>query len=85
MTSCWSCFSASLSGDELSKALTALAQARDQDKKPVTLNFSGDGERPVRIGYVVETPVWKTSYRLVLPGEADKAKPKLVGWAIVEI
>jgi hypothetical protein len=72
---------------ELSKALTALAQARDQDKKPVTLNFAGQGERPVRIGYVVETPVWKTSYRLVLPGEgADKAKdkPRLVGWAIVE-
>jgi hypothetical protein len=75
--------------DELSKALTALAQARDQDKKPVTINFSGDGERPVRIGYVVETPIWKTSYRLVLPGEGadaagNKDKPKLLGWAIVE-
>jgi hypothetical protein len=70
--------------EELSKALTALAQARDQDKKPVTVNFSGDGERQVRIGYVVETPVWKTSYRLVLPGEAKADKPKLVGWAIVE-
>ena len=72
---------------ELTKALTALAQSRDQDKKPVTLNFTGQGDRPVRIGYVVETPVWKTSYRLVLPGEgADKAKdkPKLLGWAIVE-
>src|SRR6266700_640118 len=73
--------------EELSKALTALAQARDQDKKPVTINFSGEGERQVRIGYVVETPIWKTSYRLVLPGDgADKAKdkPKLLGWAIVE-
>jgi hypothetical protein len=72
--------------DELNKALTALAQARDQDKKPVTIHFSGEGERQVRIGYVVETPVWKTSYRLVLPGEGkDKGdKPKLLGWAIVE-
>src|SRR5258705_10255464 len=70
--------------EELSKALTALAQARDQDKKPVTLNFTGDGERQVRIGYVVETPIWKTSYRLVLPGEAKADKPKLLGWAIVE-
>jgi hypothetical protein len=73
--------------DELSKALAALAQARDTDKKPVTINFSGEGERQVRIGYVVETPIWKTSYRLILPGKgADdaKVKPKLVGWAIVE-
>lgn len=52
---------------ELGKALMALAQSRDQDKKPVTVHFSGQGERRVRIGYVVETPVWKTSYRLVLP------------------
>lgn len=73
--------------DELSKALTALAQARDTDKKPVTINFTGEGERQVRIGYVVETPIWKTSYRLILPAKgADPAKdkPKLVGWAIVE-
>jgi hypothetical protein len=36
----------------------------------------------VRIGYVVETPIWKTSYRLLLE---DKGTPsKLQGWAIVE-
>ncbi len=67
--------------DELNKALTALTQARDQDKKPVTINFTGQGERHVRIGYVVETPIWKTSYRLILD---DKAGNKLQGWAIVE-
>jgi hypothetical protein len=64
---------------ELARALEALAQSRDQDKKPVTINFTGDGERRVRLGYVVETPVWKTSYRLIL-GD----KPALQGWAIVE-
>jgi len=68
--------------EELTRALGALVQARDQDKKPVTINFNGAGERHVRIGYVVETPVWKTSYRLLLD---DKAKfGKLQGWAIVE-
>src|SRR5439155_9694355 len=55
--------------DELSRALSALAQARDQDKKPVTISFRGKGERRVRIGYVVETPIWKTSYRLILTGD----------------
>ena len=60
--------------DELTKALAALVQARDQDKKPVTINFTGAGERRVRIGYVVETPVWKTSYRLLL-GDKTTTEP----------
>jgi len=55
---------------ELAAALTALSQARDKDKKPIEIHFTGQGERRVRIGYVVETPVWKTSYRLILPGAA---------------
>ena len=60
--------------------MTASSQARDQDKKPVTVNFTGEGERHVKIGYIVETPVWKTSYRLIL---SDK-QAQLQGWAIVE-
>lgn len=66
--------------EELGKALLALSQARDQGKKPVTINFTGDGERHVRVGYVVETPIWKTSYRLLL-GEKET---QIQGWAIVE-
>ena len=66
--------------DELTKALAALAQARDQDKKPVTIDFIGSGDRRVRIGYVVEAPVWKTSYRLLL----GETRSQLQGWAIVE-
>lgn len=66
--------------EELNKALAAVAKARDQDKKPVSLHFNGAGDRRVVAGYVVETPVWKTSYRLLL--NADK--PSLQGWAIIE-
>ncbi|MEO7086572.1 MAG: DUF4139 domain-containing protein, partial [Gemmatimonadaceae bacterium] len=58
------------------------SQARDQDKKPVTISFTGTGERRVRVGYVVETPVWKTSYRLLLQDKGTSAN--LQGWAIVE-
>ena len=53
--------------DELNRALAAVAGARDQDKKPVHIRFNGQGERHVRLGYVVETPIWSASYRLVLP------------------
>jgi hypothetical protein len=73
---------------ELAKALVAVAAARDKDKKPVTVHFKGEGEREVVLGYVVEAPVWKTSYRLVLgdppKGKDDKSDGKLQGWAIVE-
>jgi hypothetical protein len=58
---------------ELAAALATLAQSRDKDKKPVEIHFDGHGERRVRVGYVVETPVWKTSYRLILGGEGDPA------------
>jgi hypothetical protein len=69
--------------EELTKALVALAQSRDQDKKDVTIALNGQGDRRVRIGYVVETPVWKTSYRLVMPAPGQD-KPMLQGWALVE-
>ncbi len=47
----------------------------------MTLNFLGQGKRDVRVGYIQESPIWKTSYRLVLK---DDEKPFLQGWAIVE-
>src|SRR5205085_3122985 len=61
---------------ELIKALAAVAAARDQDSKPVAIRFSGQGERRVRIGYVVEAPVWKASYRLVLTEAAKNEHPQ---------
>ncbi len=66
---------------ELAKALAALAAARDQDKKPVSLQFLGKGQRRVRLAYVAEAPVWKASYRLLL-GKGGKAHTQ--AWAIVE-
>ena len=66
---------------ELRKALALLASSHSTDKKTVTLSFQGNGSRQARVGYVQETPVWKTSYRLEL---ADKKAPFLQGWAIVE-
>jgi len=69
---------------ELDQALAALAQARDKDKKPVIVNFDGQGERPVGIAYLLETPVWKTSYRLILPDPTSRDNATLLGWAIVE-
>jgi hypothetical protein len=66
---------------EFRRALEVLASSHDTMKKMVSLGFSGDGKRPVRVGYVVENPIWKTSYRLLLDGNG---KAFLQGWAAVE-
>jgi hypothetical protein len=65
---------------ELAKALAALSAARDQDKKPVSLQFTGQGQRRVRLAYVSEAPVWKASYRLLMGKDTAHAQ----AWAIVE-
>jgi hypothetical protein len=59
---------------ELRKALDVLATSRDELKKEVSLNFKGEGKRKVRVGYVAENPIWKTSYRLSVDGEQGKEK-----------
>lgn len=72
---------------ELSKALAALAEYRADRTKTVDVSLSGEGSREIVVAYVQESPVWKTSYRLVLP-EESKDSPggslTLQGWAIVE-
>src|SRR5207248_4428410 len=50
-------------------------------RKAVSINFEGAGKRQVRVGYVIENPIWKTSYRLLVNKEG---KPFLQGWAVVE-
>lgn len=80
--------------EELNKALAALAEQRAENTKTVDLSFSGDAGklRRIVVAYIHEMPVWKTSYRLVLPDDEKDAKADakkkqsmtLQGWAIVE-
>lgn len=65
---------------ELQQALNTLAQAVDRQRKTLVVRFLGKGPRRVRIGYILETPIWKTSYRLDL----QRGQFLLQGWAIVE-
>ena len=69
--------------NEMRRALETLALSHDAQKKAVSLHFAGEGKRKVEVGYVIENPIWKTSYRLVLDKEGAK-KPYLQGWAVVE-
>jgi hypothetical protein len=63
------------------RALELLASAHNGLKKNVSFQFTGEGKRTVKIGYVLEAPLWKTSYRLVFDRDGH---PTLQGWAVVE-
>ena len=66
---------------EFKRALEVVAVGHDSLKKTVHLGFQGDGKREVRVGYVVENPIWKTSYRMV---KSEQGKWRLQAWANVE-
>lgn len=67
--------------NELRRALEVVASGHDSLKKYVRLGFRGEGKRDVKVGYVTENPIWKTSYRIVLDKDG---KTRLLGWANIE-
>src|SRR5208282_3751817 len=68
---------------EVGRYLALIASSRDQDVRRMTISTTGTGERNLYVSYISEVPIWKTTYRIVLPSKADK-KPLLQGWAIVD-
>jgi len=68
---------------ETKRYLSLLASEREQDLRRMSLSANGAGDRQLFVSYISEVPIWKTTYRLVLPEGADK-KPLLQGWAIVD-
>lgn len=66
-------------------ALDALRREARSDSRHLTIRSDGSGHRTVRVGYVAAVPLWKASYRLVLPAKDDDgAKARLQGWAVLE-
>jgi chaperonin cofactor prefoldin len=60
--------------------LTAMSASRNKDKRSVYIDSTDAKERDVVASYLVPSPVWKSSYRLIF---GDKG-PMLEGWAIVD-
>jgi hypothetical protein len=65
---------------DLQHLLDILIGAKKKDLKRLTIFAKGEGSRSVLASYVVETPVWKTSYRVIL-GEPGT---RIQGWALVD-
>ncbi len=67
--------------EQVGKYLGMVASTRDQDVRRMAISTAGDGDRELLVSYISEVPVWKCTYRIVVPREG---KPLLQGWAIVD-
>jgi hypothetical protein len=67
----------------IGSALESLRREARLSMRHITLHSDGTGHRTVRVGYVAVAPLWKASYRLVLPAK-DGDPAHLQGWAVLE-
>lgn len=67
----------------VARAAEALAAARAADRRELEIHLSGaEAARAVSVTTVTGAPLWKPSWRLVLP--AGEGEARLQGWAVVE-
>ena len=64
----------------LGSALDALSQRGAQTSRK--LRVLAKSSKPVTLGYIAESPVWRSTYRLVLASK-DEEKNALQGWALL--
>ncbi|MHA1468113.1 MAG: hypothetical protein ACTSP6_08560 [Promethearchaeota archaeon] len=68
--------------------LDTVIAGKKKDSKKITINCEAGGEegdRTILVSYIRESPVWKTSYRLIMSKQqALDKKCLLSGWALIE-
>ena len=66
---------------QLRDYLRVVAAARSREKRSVYIDSVDAGTRALSASYMIPTPVWKSSYRLLFK---ETGEPTLEGWAIVD-
>jgi hypothetical protein len=69
--------------EEVGRYLNLVGSSRARDLRRMTISDVGNSEREIFVSYISEVPVWKSTYRIILPEKASE-KPLLQGWAIVD-
>ena len=69
--------------EEVGRYLSLIGASRARDVRRMSLTASGSGDRDIFVSYISEVPVWKSTYRILLP-EKPNQRPLLQGWAIVD-
>lgn len=67
---------------DLNRYLNLMGSTRSKDVRRMTIAATGNGERNLIVSYISEVPVWKSTYRIVIPNAPGQ--PFLQGWAIVD-
>ncbi|HEV8038612.1 MAG TPA: DUF4139 domain-containing protein [Bryobacteraceae bacterium] len=66
---------------QLKDYLTAVNQSRSKEKRSIYIDSSDAKERQIAASYMIPSPVWKSSYRLIFD---EKSESTLEGWAIID-
>jgi len=69
--------------EEIGRYMNLIGSSRAADVRRMTLTAAGSGEREIFVSYISEVPVWKSTYRILMP-EKPGDKPLLQGWAVVD-
>ena len=71
---------------QLDRYLELLGSAHANGLRHLTLNAIGQGQRELRVSYISEVPVWKSTYRIVFPRAASGEGSNAIvqGWAVVD-
>jgi len=69
--------------DDVGRYLNLIGSAKAMDLRRMTISATGEGERDVFVSYISEVPVWKSTYRILLPAQPEE-KPLIQGWAVVD-
>jgi hypothetical protein len=73
---------ASLQG-QLDRYLELLSSTHSTGLRHLTLDAVGQGQRELRVSYISEVPVWKSTYRMVFP-LTPNGNAIVQGWAVVD-
>jgi hypothetical protein len=68
---------------ELDRYLELLSSTHSTGLRHLTLDALGTGQRQLHVSYISEVPVWKATYRMVFPREAN-GNAIVQGWAVVD-
>jgi hypothetical protein len=68
--------------EDVSRYLNLVGSTRSKDVRRMTISATGNGDRNLFVSYISEVPVWKSTYRIVVP--KAPGTPFLQGWAIVD-
>jgi hypothetical protein len=70
---------------DVTRYLELLASTRNQGLRHLTLLDRGQGNRDLRVSYISEVPVWKSTYRILFTdGKSPAATATVQGWSVVD-